>query len=307
MSYKKFVLNKMVLEEVSPQRAEKRPKDMFYLGFIYSTLGLLFALMIFGDIASYAGIFFTTLPVIIVLYNAVKIEEQKDDIVYRNAELIRGAGRELHTNRFLIREHGRVVSFLLYVFLGIAVSYALWYTILPERLIGTAFDLQVETINEVGSGVGSATGHIVFREAFVPLFTHNLRVLIFCILFSFVYGAGAVFILIWNASIVGVTIGNLLRKSILEYSGTFNSNFLISYFKFYPVSIGYMIHGIPEVMSYLLGTLAGGIISVAVVNHKFSDKEFKHIVVDSLDLVVLSVVTLFCAGLIEVYVTPVIF
>ncbi|RLI90965.1 MAG: hypothetical protein DRO89_04900 [Candidatus Altiarchaeales archaeon] len=46
-------------------------------------------------------------------------------------------------------------------------------------------------------------------------------------------------------------------------------------------------------------------ISAAVSNHDLETKEFGHILIDSLDLRILTCVLLFMAGLIEVYVTPI--
>ena len=49
-----------------------------------------------------------------------------------------------------------------------------------------------------------------------------------------------------------------------------------------------------------------GIISVAVINHDYKTKEFRHILIDSIDLIILSIFLLIIAGLIEVYITPLI-
>jgi len=50
----------------------------------------------------------------------------------------------------------------------------------------------------------------------------------------------------------------------------------------------YAIHGIPEILAYFTAGLAGGIISVAVIRHDFLTKKFKNIVIDSVDLTVLT-------------------
>jgi uncharacterized membrane protein SpoIIM required for sporulation len=60
------------------------------------------------------------------------------------------------------------------------------------------------------------------------------------------------------------------------------------------------------VAAYFLGAVAGGIISFAVVNHDYKTKEFKHIVFDSADTLILAVATLVFAAVLEVYVTPMI-
>ena len=58
------------------------------------------------------------------------------------------------------------------------------------------------------------------------IFLNNIRVLFLCIIFAFIYGAGAIFILTWNASIVGVAIGNLIREGIGRLGITGKSNIL---------------------------------------------------------------------------------
>ncbi|HDH40804.1 MAG TPA: hypothetical protein ENG12_00115, partial [Candidatus Altiarchaeales archaeon] len=84
-------------------------------------------------------------------------------------------------------------------------------------------------------------------------------------------------------------------------------SFLYNYFGSFSISLGYAVHGIPEIAAYFIGALGGGIISVAVVNHDLRSREFRSIIIDSLDLILLSCVILFLAGLIEVYVTPLLF
>ena len=48
----------------------------------------------------------------------------------------------------------------------------------------------------------------------MPIFMNNMRVLLFTILFAFFYGAGAIFIFAWNASVIGFAIGNVFRNKL---------------------------------------------------------------------------------------------
>ncbi|MEM4710985.1 MAG: stage II sporulation protein M, partial [Candidatus Woesearchaeota archaeon] len=139
-------------------------------------------------------------------------------------------------------------------------------------------------------------------------FFNNIKVLLFCILFSFLYGAGAIFILLWNASVIGAAIGMFIRNSLSEIFLITGNLTIADYFSV--VSIGltkYIIHGFPEILAYFVGALAGGIISIAVINHDFSTRKFEHILVDAADLLMLSIFLIFLAALLEVYVTPLIF
>jgi len=69
----------------------------------------------------------------------------------------------------------------------------------------------------------------------------------------------------------------------------------------------YIIHGIPEMIAYFIAGIAGGIISVAVIRHDFRSSNFKKIVLDSIDLVLIAVIVLLLAALIEVFITPALF
>jgi uncharacterized membrane protein SpoIIM required for sporulation len=135
---------------------------------------------------------------------------------------------------------------------------------------------------------------------------NNLKVLAFCILFSFLYGGGAIFIHTWNASVIGVAVGSVLRTGLRSFAGSVNMVSLSNYLSSFSVSFSYMVHGVFEVAAYFLGAVAGGIISFAVVNHDYKTKEFKHIVFDSADTLILAVATLVFAAVLEVYVTPMI-
>ena len=42
------------------------------------------------------------------------------------------------------------------------------------------------------------------------IFINNMGVLFLCIIFSFLYGAGAIFILTWNASVIAAAIGSFI-------------------------------------------------------------------------------------------------
>ena len=121
--------------------------------------------------------------------------------------------------------------------------------------------------------------------------------LFFCLIFSLFYGSGTVFILAWNASVIAAAMGNIVRLTMAK--GIFTS---ISY------ALGkYLLHGIPEIAGYFVAALAGGIISVAIIKHEFGSERFIHILIDSMDLIVLSVVILAISAILEVYVTPAIF
>ena len=68
-----------------------------------------------------------------------------------------------------------------------------------------------------------------------------------------------------------------------------------------------MTHGVFEVLAYFVGGLAGGIISVAIINEHFKGEYTKRILKDSFQLMLLALIMLVIAGLVEVYITPLLF
>jgi uncharacterized membrane protein SpoIIM required for sporulation len=282
----------MVLESmVVPDSWGKHPQRMLLIGFIYATVGIFLGLWVFGKYSSLAGIFLTTIPLVVVMYRAFNDEEEKDMRICKEY--------------ILIKEHMRVLALFLYLFLGIVGAYTFWFSAFPTELGLNAFSSQMDSIKAITAGatpVGAATSQDI---RFGMIIANNARVLAFCILFSFIYGAGAVFILVWNASVIGVAIGSVIRGAVGRLAQGGGGVSFIHYLIAVPGGFAYLVHGLPEIASYFIGALAGGIISVAVVCHHYRSKEFRHVVFDAVDLTVLSFLTLILAALIEVYITPI--
>jgi len=282
----------MVLESIiNPIKAEENPRRLFLVGFLYATIGLFLGYWVFADQASLVMVFLTVFACIPLLYKTMKVEEEKD--------------LKIKNEGMILKEHSKALSFLILLFFGMVIAFSLWYTLLPASTANSMFRVQTQMITSLNQHV---TGHVTNLTLFSRIFMNNLKVLIFCILFSFIYGAGAIFILTWNASVIGAAIGNFVRTNISGYAAQLGLGNLSSYF--YAASMGllrYSIHGTPEILAYFVAGLAGGIISVAVMRHNFSTKAFERILLDSSDLIMIAVFLLFVAGLLEVYITPLFF
>ena len=107
-----------------------------------------------------------------------------------------------------------------------------------------------------------------------------------------VFGAGAIFVLAWNASVIAAAIGIFTKSELSSL----------------PIAlVRYMIHGIPEIASYFIVALAGGMVSIAVIKHETGTEKFWDVLQDSLNLIIIAVVVLFLAALVEVFITPLLF
>ena len=273
----------MVLESlINPINAEKTPSKMFFYGVIYSLIALVLALWVFREEGSMVMILLTVIACIPLIYSTIKYEEEKDE--------------KIQDEKILIKEHGKALKAFMFLFLGIMVGYTLGYIFMPEATIADLFSTQLRTITRINGGI---TGQAIGGDILIQILANNFKVLLFCIIFAFFYGAGAIFILSWNASVIAAAVGTFVRSKVM-------SNF--GYFHIIPIAfMRYMTHGVFEILAYIIGGLAGGIISVAVIKHEFGSDRFKHVLADSVDLVLLALVILVLAGLIEVFLTPLLF
>ncbi|MCX6711433.1 MAG: stage II sporulation protein M [Candidatus Woesearchaeota archaeon] len=284
----------MVLESIiSPLKAEKKPWDLFFIGLLYSSVAMFLALWIFRDQASLVMVFLTVTATVPLMYNTLKFEEEKDLAIPKE--------------RALIKEHGKALSFFMFLFLGFLLAFTVWYVFLPEKIIEQTFNIQLQTIktinsNILGFSINSAS------NVLLQIFSNNVKVFLFCVFFSFFYGAGAIFILTWNASVISAAVGTFIRNNLSMYANAVGLTKVAGYFGVFSLGLlRYSIHGVPEILAYFIGGLAGGIISVAVIRHDFGSGHFKKILFDSLDLIVLGIFVLFIAALLEVFMTPLFF
>lgn len=282
---------------INPKRAQGKSWEMFFIGFVYATLSIILAKFVFGSdpvLSKYMGIFIITFSVIFSLpfvYYTLKIEEKKD--------------LQYDDESKLLREHSKAIFSFLWLFLGFMLAFSLGYMILPGG--ESMFRAQIETFCQINRPnsfndcvtqyglegsirlTGAATSNTV---RLISIFSNNIYVLIFTIIFSLLFGAGAIFILSWNASVIAAAIGIFIKSNISQL----------------PTGVlRYMIHGLPEIAAYFVAALAGGILSVSVIRHDTNSEKFWSIVEDALLLVIIAMVILLISAIIEVFITPKLF
>jgi len=280
---------------LSPRKAERHPWEMFFVGLIYASLSILLVNWIFASgavLSKYSGILIVTFTVMFSLpfmYYLVKNEEEKD---MEHEGIFR-----------ILKQQSKALMALLWLFLGFIVAFSFWYVVLPSN---DSFRAQVETyciinrpanFNECADEYGiktgkAALGFVTVKDRVMMIFANNIYVLIFTLVFSLIFGAGAIFVLAWNASVIAAAVGIFSHSSLVNL----------------PLGVArYMIHGLPEIAAYFIAAMAGGIVSVAVIRHDTKTEKFWSILRDSLSLIIVAVVILFIASLMEVFITPALF
>lgn len=282
----------MVLESIiTPRNAKRVPWTLFFIGILYSSIALIISWNIFYNQAGLVTVFLTVLACAHLMYLTVKREEKTDTCTPNESRIL--------------CEHGKSLLFLMMLFLGISISLAAWYIFVPEETSSDLFDVQIQTLNGIRSDTaGKATG----SGFFTYILTHNIKVMVYCFIAGLLYGLGAIFILVWNASVIGVAIGQFFKSKIHIYAASLGFHKIAGFFHVTGWSImRYFFHGFWEILAYFVAGLAGGIISIAWARHHFTTKSGERILLDASNLLLIALGILFIAAFIEVYVTPLLF
>ncbi len=281
---------------INPKNTDGGEWKMFFVGFIYASLSLLLVKWFFaGDVvlSKFSGMIVVTFCVMFSLpyiYYIIKREEVEDEAV---------------EGFFSVwRAHKDAIYAFMWLFLGFVVAFSLLNIVLQDSNL---FNAQIETyciINNPGniedcvsrySITGDAieiTGDSTNIGRFLSILENNVYVMIFTLIFSLIFGAGAIFVLAWNASVIAAAIGIFTKYQI---SGI-------------PLGITrYMIHGFPEIAAYFITALAGGIFGVGVIRNGIKNKKFLRLVENVVILLFIALIILVIAAVIEVYFTPALF
>lgn len=284
---------------INPKRAERKPWKMFFIGLIYASLSILLVHWFFSSneiLSKYSGVMVVMFCVMFSLpfmYFIIKREERQDE----TASGFLGVWKM----------HSDAIYAFMWLFLGFLIAFSFWYIILQDHSILNAqigTYCQINSPSNINGCIASyipanstqsqitGAASISNPERFVSILQNNLLVMIFTLIFSIVFGAGAIFILAWNASVISASIGIFSRYNIAEI----------------PLGLArYMIHGFPEIAAYFVAALAGGIFGVGIIRHGLKSKMMLKVAEHTVFLILIAILFLVVAGLMEVYLTPLLF
>ncbi|MEM4755609.1 MAG: stage II sporulation protein M [Candidatus Woesearchaeota archaeon] len=289
----------MVVEGIIlPYLKEKKNLGIIVSGIVITLIAGILAFLAFYEQASLSFVFLIVLGCVPFIYKTI-IQEEKHDLIEK---------KELP----LLKSHARIIGIYLLLFLGITLATTILYLLLPFALgneSNVVFAVQETTITTIrASAAYLQTGYIAATDAFYNILANNLKVLLLCLIFSFLYGLGAVFIITWNATVLGVAIGQTISAGLAKISTQLGFYAIAQYFNVISYSIlRYAVHGIFEIAGYFVIGLAGGIISVAVIRHDFKPKYYPRILIDVVDLIAIAVGLIVLGAIIESFVTPILF
>ncbi|MFW5903014.1 MAG: stage II sporulation protein M [archaeon] len=276
------------------EKATKR-WEIFIAGFIFTVVAVLFAINVIPPVSGVTGlgfliVAFICIPAAPFFVQLFKIEEKE--------EFEKCKYKVFSKNLFT--RHLDVIGVFAFFFLAIVFASSLIYVVVPEETSNNMFSDQVSDLRTKGVLTGEATGAFHAGESesngesiltgasfgLGEIILNNFTVLSLAFLFSFVFGAGAVFLISWNASIIGVLIGKIAENpgplGLID-TGNIFTNYLIAL----PVTILRLLpHGIFEFGAYFIGAVAGGVLSAGVIQESIKERRtnFKHlkpVIIDS--------------------------
>lgn len=171
-------------------------------------------------------------------------------------------------------------------FLGILVGFTALGAIYPDAI---SYQTQQLQYNHLKPEIITT-----FLQTYIPdvnvalsVFTHNLMYLILGFFLSIFYGAGAIFIITYNASFFAAFLLQLLAQFA-------NSTTL---------AIISLSHLIPESAGFILTAMAGSSLSRAIIHEKLKDQHFRNVLKNDVKLLLAGILLVLVAAFIETYIT----
>jgi uncharacterized membrane protein SpoIIM required for sporulation len=280
----------MVLESIFPTKSLLENKWLF-LGFaiLISLLSVFVSVLFFESSASILSIAFITMGfmyfLIKVFYNTEKVVLSKEKSFFR---------------RYLF-----VVEIYFKIFAVLVIIFTLLFVFLPEDYRNVVFKEQVETLSSIDSLRASinVAGNLYLNSPtglFGYIFLNNLGVLFAILLFSFIFGVGALFIIVYQASIFGSVVGTKILAILPTYvsKGAYAHIYALVHGSF--LSLGLLPHGLFELSAYFLAAVVGGIISAILHGHYIEVRaNLKRIILDLGIILSVAIICLLIGALIE--------
>ncbi|GIU69258.1 MAG: hypothetical protein KatS3mg002_0494 [Candidatus Woesearchaeota archaeon] len=260
-----------MLENIlKPDWLEKRPRFAFVIGFVYSIIGIVAALIIFPNNQGIASIAFLSLLLVPSLNSILKIEEIQD------------SKAKVFSLKRILEDHSDVLQVYFLLFLGIFLAYGLFSIRFPNLLINGLFDSQLRIIGITGAASG-------YNYSFYEILSNNFKVLIIFFILSLIMGAGSILFLAWNASVWGVIFGYFAL-----HSGDAFNNFTMTFLKVSP-------HMFTEASAYFFAIVSGGIMSQGVLRENIGSNKFNYVMKDGGVFLIIGLLLLIIGAFLEVY------
>jgi hypothetical protein len=248
----------LVLESlIGEKNIRQKPYLILPITILISVVAIYFAYVIFPTHASVLSVAFITIALVPIIHNILSSEEDDEE-------------RERKSFTTFFARHFNLIMIYVWVFIGVILAFALAYSLFhfPEKQ--GMFDEQIKSFCAISGACNNGTPFSINGKASAMafescqseatrnifacteyIFLNNSQVLFFVIVLSILYGAGALFLIIWNASILGVFFGEMIVLGAFAKGFGLLQSLLFG-------------HGPSELFGYIFGALAGAILSATV-------------------------------------------
>jgi len=262
----------MVFEQLlDTNRIKKHPFFILLLCFFYVLVAYGVAYLFFESLVSVVAVFTLTLLLVPSLHHIVSIEE--------DIERKEGVHHFLKNHKDFFRIYG-------FAFVGIVLGLLAVNFLLPADLFAYQNDFLVR---HHGTSLMQEFGQRPYSPVFsdvLGVFSFNLEVAVICFVLSIFYGAGAVFLIVFNATLFASFFLCIVRN-IGSKAG----------------SLVLFAHFIPEIAGFLFAAVAGAILSMAIMKEHLGGNYFKNVAKNAVLMFLASVILLFLAAFIEIFVS----
>jgi len=257
----------MVFEQfLESEKIKRHAFFIFGMGFVYTFLSFFVSYFFFKDSFSLAIIFLTTLLLVPVLNKFINDEEEVE-------------GKDGLKNFY--KNHKSLFKVLFFLFLGIFFAFVV-LSFLNQDLFTYQTDLLRAIGNDPSENILQHEDIVKFDQA-LGIISQNILVVVIAFILSIFYGAGALFLIILNASIFAIFISKLI------------------YMKGASVLFLFLIHLVPELTGFFMASIAGAVMSRALFRENLLSERFSNVARDSLVILLISALLIVIAGFLEVY------
>ena len=255
----------MIESLFSPKVARQKPWVVFFAATVFTLISILLVFQVVSPGQNGAGmglllVSFITIAATPLFLTLFKIEEEEEKKVEKEGLLSE-----------LFKRHADIIKVLGFFFIAIIFTSSIFSVLMPKT---SAIVFADQTNDLLSRGIISAraTNGINFFE----ILFNNLKVLVLIFIFSFVFGAGAIFVLSWNATVIGTLIAKIAENPAqYGFITIAEGNSLANYIIALPYTLLRLLpHGLFEFFAYFIAAVAGGILSVAIIREKLlTEKE----------------------------------
>lgn len=259
----------------------KKPLQLFATGAFFSSVAVLVSVALFSHAPSMVVVAFMTLPLVYIFTGMLRNEAVHET--------------QAHELKTLLADNLDLAKAYLWLFLGMIVGVSIWFAVFPQSVLANIFAEQLYNLGQMGV----PTGFAVNPDVFSLIAINNIKLVVLCTLLSFVFSAGALFVLSWNASVVGTAVGSIIYK--LQLAGSAAGVALAE-----GLGLGtafYLLHLVPEVLAYFYASVAGAFISSAMMRYEPFSKPSNRLIGIAMALLGVSIAFILLGAVVETFIS----